>query len=61
MDRVGEVTPRVFLECITEQLGEGSAGVVSRAYHITPDMDQCLFTTAVLRWIGDNIFEGDYT
>jgi hypothetical protein len=58
MDRVGQITPREFLEGITEQLGEESADVVGRTYHVSPDMDQCLFTTSALQWIGDVVFEG---
>jgi carboxylesterase type B len=53
-------TPREFLEGITEQLGAKSADVVGRAYHVSPDMDQCLFTTSALQWIGDVLFEGTF-
>lgn len=61
MDRLGDVAPQVFFKSIAEQLGEDSIEVLCQAYHINPDMDKCLFTTAMLRWSGDIVFDGSYT
>ncbi|CAO2647459.1 Nn.00g083810.m01.CDS01 [Neocucurbitaria sp. VM-36] len=58
VDRISSVTPQAFIEGVTEKLGEDSASLVSKAYEITSDMDQSLFTTQALRWIGDVIFDG---
>ncbi|KAF1851559.1 alpha/beta-hydrolase [Cucurbitaria berberidis CBS 394.84] len=57
MARVAGVTPQAFLAGITEQLGEESAELVGQAYKITSDMDQNLFTTRALQWVGDVIFD----
>ncbi|KAF2845240.1 alpha/beta-hydrolase [Plenodomus tracheiphilus IPT5] len=51
------VTPVAFLAGITDQLGEESAALVSRAYGIISDMDQNLFVSRALRWIGDVVFD----
>jgi hypothetical protein len=58
MARVASITPQAFLAGIEAQLGEESARLVAQAYKVTPDMDQNLFMTAAMRWIGDVIFEG---
>ncbi|RMZ69657.1 Carboxylesterase type B [Pyrenophora seminiperda CCB06] len=56
-EKVTGVTPDAFLSGITGQLGDKSAELLSQAYGITPDMDQNLFLTAALRWIGDVVFD----
>lgn len=38
-------------------LSPDAAAQVLDAYHITPDMDQTLFTHAATRWLGDIIFD----
>lgn len=58
IERMLHVTPHEFLAGVAEQLGEESAEIVAQAYGVSPDMDQNLFTTRVLRWIGDAIFDG---
>ncbi|KAF3052390.1 hypothetical protein E8E11_011442 [Didymella keratinophila] len=55
--RYADVTPSAFLSSITSQLGEERAQVIAKAYAITPSMDQNLFLNAVLRWVGDAIFD----
>lgn len=57
MPRVSSVTPKSFVAGIAESLGDESSGVMCRAYDIEPDMDQNLFITQALRWIGDVIFD----
>jgi len=52
------VSPKHFLDGITEQLGEGSASRISQDYHITPDIDENLFLTNIFHWIGDVVFDG---
>ncbi|KAJ4400723.1 hypothetical protein N0V91_008464 [Didymella pomorum] len=56
-NRYADVTPSAFLSSITLQLGSEGAQIVSKAYNITPDMDQNLFLNTVLRWVGDAIFD----
>lgn len=57
--RLSGVTPRAFIAGIAHQLGEESTKAVSEIYGITPDMDQTLFLTPALRWVGDAIFDGN--
>ncbi|KAF1942467.1 alpha/beta-hydrolase, partial [Clathrospora elynae] len=57
MARIAGITPQAFLAGISNQLGEESAELVSQAYQITPKMDQNLFTTRALQWIGDVVFD----
>jgi hypothetical protein len=56
--RFAGVTPEEFISAVADQMGEESAKLVSQAYNITPDMDQTLFLSFALRWIGDAIFDG---
>ncbi|KAJ4377516.1 hypothetical protein N0V83_000341 [Neocucurbitaria cava] len=56
-DRIASVTPEALLDGIAEKLGKDSANLVSKAYEISSNMDQNLFTTQALRWIGDVIFD----
>jgi hypothetical protein len=58
--RVAGITPKAFLAGVEEQLGESSAQILSQAYSITPDMDQNLFMTRALQWVGDVIFDGKH-
>jgi len=58
-ERFAGVTPGAFLSGITAQYGDKSAELLSQAYGITPDMDQNLFLTTALRWIGDVVFDGN--
>ncbi|KAF2622318.1 alpha/beta-hydrolase [Macroventuria anomochaeta] len=57
MSRYAGITPSAFLSSIKTQLGAHSAEIISRAYAITPTMDQNLFFTPLLRWVGDAIFD----
>lgn len=58
VERMLHVAPQAFLVGIAEQLGKESADQVGRTYRISPDMDQNLFITMALRWIGDVVFDG---
>jgi hypothetical protein len=58
MARVADITPQIFIEGVAKQLGKEGAQLVCQAYNITPDMDQNLFTTLALRWVGDVVFDG---
>ena len=58
--RIAEITPHAFLAGITTQLGEESAELISQAYNITSDMDQNLFLTKAMQWMGDVVFEGKH-
>ncbi|KAF2633495.1 alpha/beta-hydrolase [Macroventuria anomochaeta] len=55
--RYADVKPDAFLSSIKDQLGEESAQIVAKAYNITSTMDQNLFLTSLLRWVGDAIFD----
>ncbi|KAL6703957.1 hypothetical protein ACN47E_008895 [Coniothyrium glycines] len=55
--RVAAITPSEFLQGIKEKMGEESKEVVSKEYDITPEMDQNLFVTQAMRWMGDVIFD----
>ncbi|KAF1832332.1 alpha/beta-hydrolase, partial [Decorospora gaudefroyi] len=57
LPRLTGITPHSFLTSISNQLCEHSAALVRQAYNITPSMDQNLFTTAALRWMGDVLFD----
>lgn len=56
--RFAGVTPQEFVAAMTDQMGQESVRLVSQAYSITPDMDQTLFLSSALRWIGDAVFGG---
>jgi hypothetical protein len=58
MARVAGMTPQAFIAGVAKELGEESAELVCQAYNVTPDMDQNLFTTIALRWVGDVVFDG---
>jgi hypothetical protein len=58
MGRVAHMTPKAFLTGIQHQLGEESAKLVGWTYGITADMDQNLFTTLAMQWVGDIVFDG---
>jgi hypothetical protein len=60
MDRVAGITPQAFLAGISDQLGEKSAEIVGQAYSITSDMDQSLFMTKAMQWMGDVVFDGKH-
>jgi carboxylesterase type B len=55
--RYADVKPDSFLSSIKDQLGEENAQTVANAYNITRTMDQNLFLTSLLRWVGDAIFD----
>lgn len=57
MSRLAGITPQELLAGITDMMGEDSANAVSKAYNITPSMDQGLCTTQAMRWLGDVIFD----
>ena len=57
MTRFAGVTPSAFLSSIEKQLGSTASSLTSHAYAITPTMDQNLFLTAFMRWIGDVLFD----
>ena len=59
MARMASITPRAFLAGIADQLGEDTMHLTAQTYEITPDMDQNLFLTRALRWVGDVIFDGE--
>jgi carboxylesterase type B len=59
MSQIAAVTPAAFLSGIAAQLGEESAELVSKAYGISPNMDQNLFLIAGARWMGDVVFDGE--
>jgi hypothetical protein len=60
MDRVAGITPQAFLAGISDQLGEKSVEIVGQAYSITSDMDQSLFITRAMQWMGDVVFDGKH-
>ncbi|KZM21571.1 uncharacterized protein EKO05_0000739 [Ascochyta rabiei] len=55
--RYASITPSAFLSSIEAQLGAPAASTISRAYGITASMDQNLFLTSMLRWVGDALFD----
>jgi hypothetical protein len=59
MTRLAGVTPQAFLAGIKAQLGQESVDLLSQAYDITPDMDNNLFITRGMQWVGDVIFGGE--
>lgn len=59
MSRVASIQPKAFLDGIAHQLGSEAAALTGRAYGISSDMDQNLFQTRVMQWMGDVSFEGD--
>jgi hypothetical protein len=60
MARLEGITPQAFIAGIAKQLGNESAQLICQAYNITPDMDQNLFVTSAMRWVGDVVFAGKY-
>jgi hypothetical protein len=58
MSRIASIQPKAFLDGIAHQLGSEAATLTGRTYGITPDMDQNLFQTRVMQWMGDVGFEG---
>jgi hypothetical protein len=60
MGRVAGITPEAFISGLAKEFGEENAKQVTQAYNIHPDMDQNLFVTSALRWIGDVIFDGNW-
>jgi hypothetical protein len=61
MARLAGVSPQAFLAGIKAQLGQESVDLLSQAYGITPDMDNNLFITRGMQWVGDVIFGGERT
>jgi len=59
MSRVASIEPKAFLDGIALQLGDEAAALTGRAYGVIPDMDQNLFQTRAMEWVGDMAFEGD--
>ncbi|KAF9693327.1 hypothetical protein EKO04_008672 [Ascochyta lentis] len=55
--RYASITPSAFLSSIESQLGGPATSLISRAYNMAPSMDQNLFLTSALRWIGDVLFD----
>jgi hypothetical protein len=60
MPRLQTVTPQEFVKGVVKQLGDRNAQLMLKAYKITPDMDQNLFVTPAMRWMGDVVFDGKY-
>lgn len=58
MARVQTITSQEFVKGIVKQLGDKNAQFMLKAYNITPDMDQNLFVTQAMRWMGDVVFDG---
>lgn len=61
MSRVAGMTPKEWISSLTQQLGPQSAELLCKAYKVTPEMDHNLFTSSALRWVGDCIFDGNYS
>jgi len=59
MSRIASIQPKAFLDGIAHQLGSEAAALTGRTYGITSDMDQNLFQTRAMQWMGDLGFEGD--
>jgi len=57
MPRIANITPKAFLDGVTQQLGHESASLISQAYDMTPTRDQNLFITRAMQWMGDVVFE----
>ncbi|KAF2660803.1 alpha/beta-hydrolase [Lophiostoma macrostomum CBS 122681] len=57
LDKIAFMTPTLFFQAMSAQLGANSAQMIMDAYNITVDMDQSLFLGAALRWIGDVAFD----
>ena len=55
--RVNDLTPKQFSDAIVDQIGEQNASTLLENYNVTPSMDQNLFITSALRWIGDCVFD----
>ncbi|KAF2183828.1 alpha/beta-hydrolase [Zopfia rhizophila CBS 207.26] len=51
------LTPATFASSTSSQLGSSKSAKLLQTYNITPSMDQNLFLTAAMRWIGDVIFD----
>jgi hypothetical protein len=60
MARVQTITSQEFVKGIVKQLGDKNAQLMLKAYNITPDMDQNLFVTQAMRWMGDVVFDGKH-
>jgi carboxylesterase type B len=52
------LTPETWLEYVKVELSDAAAEKVMRAYEIAVDMDQNLFLTRAMRWMGDLTFDG---
>ena len=59
LNNANAMTPSTFLDGITKQLGDSAAATIAEAYNVTRTMDQNLFLTSAMRWIGDVVFDGE--
>ncbi|KAJ4987018.1 carboxylesterase [Stagonosporopsis vannaccii] len=55
--RYKHITAPAFLRSTTAQLGPAASSLIARTYAITPSMDQNLFQSSLLRWLGDALFD----
>ncbi|KAF2734885.1 alpha/beta-hydrolase [Polyplosphaeria fusca] len=53
---VAGLTPKSFVKGVADQLGEQSANLLKKAYKLSDSMDQNLFLTRAMEWIGDVVF-----
>ncbi|PSN60221.1 alpha/beta-hydrolase [Corynespora cassiicola Philippines] len=58
LNNANAMTPSTFLDGIAKQLGDSAAATIAEAYNVTRTMDQNLFLTSAMRWIGDVVFDG---
>ncbi|KAF2121248.1 Alpha/Beta hydrolase protein [Lophiotrema nucula] len=52
-----KMTPTSFLKGIEDQIGPKAASRTKEIYRLTEDMDQNLFLTPAMQWIGDVVFD----
>ncbi|KAH7411776.1 Carboxylesterase [Phaeosphaeria sp. MPI-PUGE-AT-0046c] len=56
-DIVNALTPSIFHRILKSSLSDEAVQKVMKAYKVTLDMDQNLFLTSAMRWIGDTVFD----
>lgn len=60
IDIVKLLTPSIFHDILKGQLSEEATQKVMKAYNVSLGMDQNLFLTTAMRWLGDIVFDGKY-
>lgn len=58
IDVVKLMTPSIFHAILGGSLSDQATQKVMEAYNVTLDMDQNLFLTSAMRWLGDIVFDG---